>query len=264
MIDHEQCTHAAGATPFLEQILAAAKRRGTRLPSLRLFMCGGASVPPSLVREATAWFANCIVTRVYGSTEVPTITTGSVRPGDIGHAAETDGEIGYAAVKITDGMGGEGEIWARGPQMLVGYLHAEDEREAFDADGFFRTGDIGRIEDERFLVISGRKKDIIIRHGENISPKEIEDFLILHPDIAEIAIVGIPNARTGEIACAFVVPRPGADITAKTLSDFLSARAVARYKYPERVELRDSLPRNAAGKILKHQLRSELVASGRV
>lgn len=261
LIDRERCTHTAGATPFLQQMLAAAKAQGTRLPSLQLFICGGASVPPSLIREATDWFANCVVTRVYGSTEVPTITVGSLRSDDIAHAAETDGEIGYAEVKLAEGAGGEGEIWARGPQMLVGYLHAEDEAEAFDAEGFFRTGDLGRIEDGRFLVISGRKKDIIIRHGENISPKEIEDVLVLNPEIADIAIVGVPSERTGEMACAFVVSRNGAEITLSTLSDFLSVRAVAKYKFPERVELRQSLPRNAAGKVLKHVLRSELLES---
>ena len=259
LIDRERCTHTAGATPFLQQILASAGARGTRLPSLEVFICGGASVPPSLIRAATRSFANCAVTRVYGSTEVPTITVGSMRPGDLAHAAETDGEIGYAELKIAQGPGGEGEICARGPQMLVGYLHAEDEADVFDTDGFFHTGDLGRLVDERFVVISGRKKDLIIRHGENISPKELEDILAVHPDIVEICVVGIPNERTGEMACAFVVPRAGAQPTVNSLSDYLSAQGVARYKFPERVELRSSMPRNVAGKILKHVLRAELL-----
>ncbi len=260
-VDRAQCTHTAGATPFLQQILSAAKRRGSRLPSMELFICGGASVPPSLVREATEWFEKCVVTRVYGSTEVPTITVGSVKPGDLAHAADTDGEIGYAEVKLTDVNNGEGEIWARAPQMLVGYLRQEDEAGAFDADGFFRSGDLGRIQDGKYIVISGRKKDLIIRHGENISPKEVEDVLLLHPDIAEVAIVGIPSERTGEMACAFLVPRNDAQLTVSSVGEFLSARTVARYKFPERVELRESLPKNATGKVLKHQLRSELIES---
>ncbi len=260
-IDRERCTHTAGATPFLQQILAAAKKRGSRLPSMELFICGGASVPPSLVREATEWFEKCVVTRVYGSTEVPTITVGAVQPGDVAHAADTDGEIGYAEVKLTDVTNGEGEIWARAPQMLVGYLRQEDEAGAFDGDGFFRSGDLGRIQDGKYIVISGRKKDIIIRHGENISPKEVEDVLVLHPDIAEVAVVGIPSERTGEMACAFVVARNDIQLTVASLAEFLSARAVARYKFPERVELRESLPKNVTGKVLKHQLRNELVES---
>ena len=263
LIDRERCTHTAGATPFLQQILAAAKARGTKLPSLRVFVCGGASVPPSLVREATEWLSNCVVTRVYGSTEVPTITVGSMQPGDIAHAAATDGAIGYAELTIAAGADGEGEIWVRGPQMLVGYLHAEDEAEAFTADGYFRTGDLGRIVDERFVVISGRKKDLIIRHGENISPKEIEDLLAPHPDIAEISIVGIPSERTGETACAFIVPRGAPQLTVESLGQYLSSQGVARYKFPERVELRDSMPRNATGKILKHVLRAELMERDR-
>jgi len=259
MIEREQCTHTAGATPFLQQILAAAQRRGTHLSSLQLFICGGASVPPSLIREATGWFASCVVTRVYGSTEVPTVTVGSVAPSDVMHAAQTDGEVGYAQVRIAGAD--EGEIFVRAPQMLVGYLHPEDEAELFDAEGFFRTGDLGRLQDDRFLVISGRKKDIIIRHGENISPKEIEDVLVLHPDIADVAIVGLPSDRTGEMACAFIVPRSGTQVSLASLGDFLTARAVAKFKFPERVELRESLPRNPAGKILKHVLRAEFLAS---
>ena len=259
IIDGERCTHTAGATPFLQQILSVARARGTRLPSLEVFICGGASVPPSLVREATEWLSGCVVTRVYGSTEVPTITVGSFRPGDIAHAADTDGEIGYAEVKITGATGDEGEIWVRAPQMLVGYLRVEDEADAFDADGYFRSGDLGRLVDERFVVISGRKKDLIIRYGENISPKEVEDILTSHPDVAEVSIVGIPSARTGEMACAFIVPRGGTQPTVNTLAEYLSVRGVARFKFPERVELREFMPRNAAGKILKHVLRAELL-----
>ena len=114
--------------------------------------------------------------------------------------AESDGRAGIADIKLTDD-----EVLARGPQMLVGYLHPEDETAAFDDDGFFRTGDLGRWEDDEFLVVTGRAKDIIIRNGENISPKELEDILVGHAGIAEIAVVGIPDERTGERACAVIV-----------------------------------------------------------
>ena len=208
----------AGATPFLEQILAAAQRAGTRLPDLKVFICGGASVSPALIRKAAAYFESAIVTRVYGSTEVPVTTVGALQDRD--HAADTDGHVGVADVKLV-GSAGAGEIDARGPQMLVGYHHPEDDTESFDAEGYFRTGDLARWVDAEYLVVTGRAKDIIIRNGENIAPKEVEDILIGHPGIAEIAIVGLPDARTGERACAVVVPAttPGPDV--ESLRSFL-------------------------------------------
>ncbi len=265
LMQSEHCTHMAGATPFLEQILAAAERAGTRLPDLKLFVCGGASVPPSLIRRAQAYFDGAIVTRVYGSTEVPVATVGATRRDEADLAADTDGRGGLAELRLAAhdaARDGEGEICARGPQMLVGYLHAEDETTAFDADGFFRTGDIACLVHDDYVVVTGRAKDIIIRKGENISPKEVEDMLIGHPDIAEIAIVGLPDPDSGERACAVIVPSstPGPDVRA--LADFLRERGVAMFKAPEQVEWRDALPKNDAGKVLKHQLRAELMASG--
>lgn len=270
LMDGERCTHMAGATPFLEQMLAAARKAGTRLPSLKLFVCGGASVPPSLVRNAADYFERAIVTRVYGSTEVPVTTVGVTNRGDAARAADTDGRAGLAEIKLVGhnaAPGGEGEIHARGPQMLVGYLHPEDEVEAFDADGYFCTGDLARWIDDEYLVVTGRAKDIIIRNGENISPKEIEDLLVRHPDIAEVAIVGLPDPRTGERACAVIVPKnrpgnpPGPDVAipdVASLRSFLDAQGVATFKVPEQVVITDALPRNDAGKVLKHQLRASL------
>jgi non-ribosomal peptide synthetase component E (peptide arylation enzyme) len=144
--------------------------------------------------------------------------------------------------------------------MLVGYLDRRDEEGAFDEDGFFRMGDLGQIVDDGYVVVTGRLKDIIIRNGENISPKEVEDILIAHPSVAEIAIVGLPHERTGEIACAFVVPVPGERLALPELIELLAERGTARFKYPERLELCEELPRNAAGKVLKHRLRDALVA----
>lgn len=255
LLTSQQCSHFAGATPFLTQLLDAAKRADTRLPDLKVFICGGASVPPTLIREARDYFDRARVTRVYGSTEVPVMTVGVVEPYDVNHAAETDGRAGIATLSLSD----SGEILARGPQMLVGYHHAEDEASCFDDNGFFRTGDQGRWVDDNYLVISGRLKDIIIRHGENIAPKEIEDMLIGHPDIADIAIVGLPDPRTGERACAVIVPRSPATPDLSTLRDYLNTLGVAKFKIPEQVELWDSLPKNDAGKVLKHQIRSQLI-----
>ncbi len=260
----EHCTHMAGATPFLDGLLTAARQAGTRLPDLKVFICGGASVSPSLIRSAADYFERAVVTRVYGSTEVPVTTVGVLGPADADRAAETDGRPGIAEVRLADHAAappGAGEVLARGPQMLVGYLHPEDERDAFDADGFFRTGDLARWVDGDHLVITGRAKDIIIRNGENISPKEVEDLLIGHPGVAEIAVVGVPDPRTGERACAAIVPtgRPGPDVA--ELREFLLARGVAKFKAPEQVVFFDALPKNDAGKVLKHQIQATLTAA---
>jgi cyclohexanecarboxylate-CoA ligase len=141
-------------------------------------------------------------------------------------------------------------------------LHPEDDADAFDAEGYFRTGDLGRWVDGNYLVVTGRAKDIIIRNGENISPKEVEDILAAHPQIAEIAVVGLPDARTGERACAVIVPRKPPGPTLASLSEFLDGLRVARFKFPEQVVLWDTLPKNDAGKVLKHQIRAALAQNG--
>jgi acyl-CoA synthetase (AMP-forming)/AMP-acid ligase II len=266
----ERCTHMAGATTFLQQLLEAARRADTHLSELKVFICGGASVPPSLIRDAAAYFDQTIFTRVYGSTEVPVTTVGVPDRGDLAHAAETDGRVGFGEVKLVDSSrsavpasgaaarSGEGEIRARGPQMLIGYLHPEAEAEVFDDEGYYRTGDLGRWVDQEYLVVSGRTKDIIIRKGENISPKEVEDYLIEHPNIAEVAIVGLPDEKSGERACAAIVARraPGPDLA--ELRAFLTKLGIASFKIPEQVAVLASLPKNDAGKVLKHEIRALL------
>ncbi len=252
-LEREGCTHMAGATPFLQALLDSAQRAHTKLPHLKVFICGGASVPPSLIRKASAHFEHTIFTRVYGSTEVPVTTVGSPSRDDLEHAAETDGGIGFAEVRLV-----AGEIRARGPQMLIGYLHAEDEAKVFDDEGYYRTGDLGRWVDEAYLVVSGRSKDIIIRKGENISPKEVEDYLSEHPNIAEVAIVGLPDPDSGERACAVIVARQAPGPSVADVRSFLKQLGVASFKIPEQVELVKALPKNDAGKVLKHQLRAQL------
>ncbi len=254
----EHCTHIAGATPFLEQILAAARRAGTHLPDLKMFVCGGASVSPSLIRSAAGYFERAVVTRVYGSTEVPITTIGSPRDAD--HAADTDGRAGSTQIRLVADISDacDGEVYARGPQMLAGYLHPEDEVQSFDADGYFRTGDLGRWVDDEYLLVTGRARDIIIRNGENISPKEVEDLLADHADIAEVAIIGVPNERTGERACAVIVPTAGCRPDVAALREYLEARGVARFKVPEQVVTWTALPKNDAGKVLKHLIKTTL------
>jgi acyl-CoA synthetase (AMP-forming)/AMP-acid ligase II len=176
----------------------------------------------------------------------------------VDHAADTDGRPGIATLKIAE----DGEIRARGPQMFLGYVQADDEASAFDEEGFYRTGDQGQLVDGDLLVVTGRIKDLIIRNGENISPKEIEDLLAGHPAIAEIAIVGIPHPRTGERAVAVIVPRGDAEPDIAALADFLAGFGVARFKYPEDVAVWQALPRNDAGKVLKQQIRATLTATG--
>ncbi|OBJ18985.1 AMP-binding protein [Mycobacterium colombiense] len=264
LMDSHRCTHMAGATPFLQQLLSAAQRAGTRLPDLKVFICGGASVSPSLIRRAAEYFDRAAVTRVYGCTEVPVATVGAPRPDEADRAADTDGRPGIAEIKLVAhaaAPAGDGEICVRGPQMLLGYRHPEDD--SFDAAGFFRTGDLGRWVEDRYLVVTGRAKDVIIRSGENISAKEVEDLLADHPGIAEIAVVGLPDERTGERACAVIVPAGAQAPDVAGLLALLVSKGVAKFKAPEQVVLWDALPKNDAGKVLKHQIRASLIRRDR-
>jgi len=268
LIDRYRIMGTVAATPFLQELAAKAAAAGTDLPSLRLFACGGAAVPPEVVRGANAALAERPAFRVYGSSETPLVTLGY--PDDPELAATTDGEIIDYEVRFVDDdgkdvpPGAEGEIIARGPAMFMGYADEGQTREAVTEDGYFRTGDIGRLTPEGALLITGRKKDLIIRGGENISAKEIEDVLHLHPAIAEAAVVSMPHERLGEGVCAFIIARsdpPGfAEIGA-----FVGEHGLARQKRPERIEYVDSLPRTASGKVRKDVLRArirELVESG--
>jgi acyl-CoA synthetase (AMP-forming)/AMP-acid ligase II len=261
LIERARCTLSGGATPFLQQLLELGRKRPQALASLRLFFCGGTTVSPDLVRAASAAFPNCLFFRAYGSTELTTATVGIRSRDQADMGAETDGEIlAPTELRLVDPVtdapvadGEEGEILGRGPELFVGYLHPEDNESAFDGDGFFRTGDLGRRVYGNYLVITGRKKDIIIRSGENISPKEVEDVLFNHPAIAEAAIVAMPSATTGEAGCAFVIAREPIDLT--EIRRFLTAAGLAKQKFPERLVLVDELPRVPSGKVRKDELR---------
>jgi non-ribosomal peptide synthetase component E (peptide arylation enzyme) len=153
--------------------------------------------------------------------------------------------------------GEEGEILMRGPGLFAGYIHQSDNDGSFLPDGFFRMGDLGRQVFGDYLVITGRKKDIIIRSGENISPKEVEDLLFGHPAVAEVAIVAMPSEATGEKGCAFIIPREGQSIDLPEIQRFLSGAGLAKQKFPEHVVLVDDLPRVPSGKVRKDVLREE-------
>src|SRR5207245_7854518 len=153
------------------------------------------------------------------------------------------------------GVDEEGEIRARGPQVCKGYLDSSLDAAAFDDEGFFRTGDLGRVNERGNVAITGRLKDVIIRKGENISAKEVEDVLFAHPKIADVAVIGLPDPALGERACAVIAAADPADPpTLQELSDYCRAEGLMTQKIPEQLEIVDVLPRNPAGKVLKHEL----------
>lgn len=260
LIDRQGVTFMAGATPFLAGLIAAAERAGTRLSGLRRFICGGASVPPELVRRGLERFSNATVSRAYGSTEVPLAFPGIRTREEAILRADTDGECA-CEVRILDDDGNpvaegkSGEIVVRAPQMLIGYLDPADEADAFTADGFFRMGDLGRMVAGRFIEITGRKKDIIIRKGENISPLEIENALMRHAAVRQASVVGVPDPERGEMVVAFVIPAAGAGFTFSDMTGHLSRLGLARQKFPERLHIVSELPLNAVGKVQKNDLR---------
>lgn len=259
LIERYEVRGTVAATPFLTELANQASAAGTTLPSLRFFACGGAAVPPDVVRQANALFGKPVAFRVFGSSEVPLVTLGFPDDGEL--AAATDGEIIDYDVRILDDdgnplpQGSEGEIVARGPAMFMGYADEGQTREAIDEEGFFRTGDIGLITPDNALLITGRKKDLIIRGGENISAKEIEDVLHRHPAIAEAAVVAMPHARLGEGVCAYLILR-GKAPEFDEVAGFVSTNGLAPQKRPERIEIVDDLPRTASGKVRKDLLRT--------
>ncbi|APE45440.1 cyclohexanecarboxylate-CoA ligase [Sulfitobacter alexandrii] len=263
IIDTYGVASTIGATPFLAELVGAAERAGSRLPSLRIFGCGGAAVPPGLIRKANKTFANTCAFRVYGSTEVPVVTLGYMGDRNAELASDTDGEVVDYEVKLVDDAGhsvseGEGEVLARGPAQFLGYLRPEDREGAFSADGYFLTGDIGRRVDHAGLLITGRKKDLIIRGGENLSAKEIEDAMHQHDAVTEAAVVSMPHDRLGETVCAYVIPAGDARPDVPAFAAFLGELGLARQKCPERVEYVDDLPRTASGKVRKDILRKRI------
>jgi len=233
------------------------------LSSVRDVMSGGTGVPPALVERADT--AGWRMVRSYGSSEHPTVTASAFED-TLAARANTDGtncpNSEFRLVR-SDGTDAatfeEGEVWARGPEQFLGYTEPEHNREAFAAGGWFRSGDVGVMDERGRLSITDRIKDVIIRGGENLSSLEIEGLLQRHPRIAEAAAVGMPDPRYGERVCAFVVPAPGgACPDPSELRDHFDALGVARQKIPERVVVVPDLPRTSSGKVKKHELRARL------
>ena len=265
LITHHQIVATLSATPFLAELTDAAQRAGTRLPTLRIFACGGAPVPPELVYRANATFAQPCAFRVYGASEVPMITVGYPRAKDASLPAATDGEVIDYEVRIVDDHGKElpfgtaGEILARGPSMFLGYSDMAATQAALTDDGFFRTGDVGVLTADGSLTVTGRKKDLIIRGGENISAKEIEDALHQHPGILEAAVVSMPHTRLGEGICAYIVARqPGLEWRLDEVGAHVLSKGLARQKCPEHIEIVPALPKTASGKVRKDLLRADI------
>lgn len=259
LITAEGATFTLFATPFLATLLDAARDTGTATPSLRYIGCGGADIPAELMQAATDRLGWAV--RMYGATEAPS-TTCTTMLDSVEARTATDGRwIPPTEGRILDDEGREtppgtqGEIVWRGPDMFLGYLDPTLNDDAFTPDGFFRTGDLGAMDAVGYLTVRGRIKDVINRSGEKFSAHEIEGLLYSHPAVSEVAVVGLPDARTGERACAFVVCRPGSTLGLPDLDEFLTGRAVARQKIPEQLVLVDELPKTASGKIQKFVLR---------
>lgn len=261
LIERHDLVGTVAATPFLVELADTARKFGNRLSGFRYFACGGAAVPDDLIPTANAAFDNCRAFRVFGASEVPLVTFGWPRDEQL--AATTDGRVGDYDVRIVDHEdrplpdGTEGEILARGPGMMLGYADAEQTRSAITEDGYFRTGDLGIRTPAGAITITGRKKDLIIRGGENISAKEIEDVLHCHPKVREAAVVAMPHPRLGEGVCAYVIATDDG-LDPSELVAHVGASGLAKQKIPERFEFRDDFPRTAAGKVRKDQLRAEV------
>lgn len=259
------------ATPFFMTYLAAQRAHGDEpfFPTLRKLHAGGAPITPELNAECLELLGTPIVNQ-WGLTEFPAATSLGIDDPPEPYANQSVGRMAPGAeLKIVglDGSvvppgGGEGELWVRGPQRCQGYVDPTLDADAFDADGFFRTGDLGTIDTDGFVRITGRLKDVIIRNAENISALEIEGVLVEHPAIADVAVIGLPDTRTGERACAVVVLAAGHDtVSIPEIAAFCHERGLSKTKVPEQIEIVAALPRNPMGKVLKHVLRSEVSAS---
>ncbi|ULR51403.1 class I adenylate-forming enzyme family protein [Streptomyces deccanensis] len=247
-------TVAGGSTAFYSMFLAEQRKQPGEpvVPSLRLLAGGGAPKPPELY-HAVVREMGVQLTHGYGMTEVPMITMGA--PDDSAeNLATTEGRPPEGMeIRIAE----DGEVRLRGEAVCHGYLDPAQSAAAFDADGFFVTGDLGHLTESGHLVLTGRLKDVIIRKGENISAKEIEDLLHRHPAVQDVAVIGLPDPERGERVCAVVEQPPGAEaLTLPDITDWLRAEGLSVHKLPERLEVVDALPRNETlRKVLKYKLR---------
>jgi acyl-CoA synthetase (AMP-forming)/AMP-acid ligase II len=261
LVERHRVTGAGGPPAILQAMLAAPGFSPAKMRTVRTSGSGAADVSPALIRRVEEAFG-CVAYRSYGMTECPMFTSGAVGdPAEKRHG--TDGRpLPGCVARLVDAdgrpvaAGVEGEIEASGPQLCGGYLDPA-LNVAFTPDGFFRTGDLAVQDDDGFIRITGRRKDVILRKGETLSAKGIEDELAAHPAVADVAVIGVPDADRGERVCACVVLRPGAaPLDIDGVRRFMEGRGVMRQRIPEQVELLAELPRNATGKVRKDLLRA--------
>lgn len=268
-IGTSRCTGTASPAPFIRMMLDAFDPGLHDVSRLRFWLSAGAPIPAALVAEAATRFAGCRLVSAYGSSEVMMATV--CRPEDpIERVASSDGApVPGVEIRIVDPdgkevpAGSDGEIRYRGPGRLIQYWNRPDlTAAATDSEGWWRTGDLGRLDDHGYLRVTGRLKDIIIRGGFNISAREVEEALLQHPAIANVALVGLADPVVGERACAVIVPRRGVKVTLEELYDYLTAeRKIAVWKVPERIEFVEDFPVTATGKIQKFALRERYQAT---
>jgi acyl-CoA synthetase (AMP-forming)/AMP-acid ligase II len=253
-------TSCGGAPVQLSGLLDQQATGTATLATLREFLTGAAPVPPSLIRRADA--AGVTAFRSYGSSEHPTVSAGTTAD-PLARRAGTDGRLlAGNEVRLVDAdgrdvpAGADGEILTRGPELFTGYTDPALNAAAFLPGGWFRTGDVGRVDAAGYLTVTDRLKDIIIRGGENISAKEVEDLLMEHPAIVDVAVIPSPDPALGERVCAVVVTRPGFSFDVDEALTHFAAAGAARQKTPEVVMVVDELPRTPSGKVRKDALRA--------
>jgi len=237
--------------PFFRAYVQAQRRHGRAplYPALRAFTAGGAPTPPEILKELSEVFGVDVVINSWGLTEFPVASCPSASDPTDKLAVTVGRPSPHVDIRVVDG-----ELRLKGPQCFLGYVDASLDAAAFDDDGWLRTGDLGEVDSEGFVTITGRLKDVIIRNGENISAVELEDVLLRHPDIVDVAVLGVPDARTGERVCAVVVPAPGSKLDLGTIAVHCSAEGIARQKTPEQLEVVDRIARNPMGKVVKQDL----------
>jgi len=264
LLQREGVTLAGSGTFFHLAYLKAQRAHPSEplFPNVRAYPGGGAPKPPQLHYDLKKELGGAGIVSGYGLTESPILTMarfddsddalanteGSAMPGVELRAVTLEGKVA--------GIGEEGEIRAKAPQMMKGYLDSSLDADAFDDEGWFRTGDLGRIDAEGNVTITGRLKDIIIRKGENISAKEVEDLLFTHTKVADAAVIGVPDPSSGERAVAVVALKDAGDpLGFDEMGSFLKEKGLRAQAIPEQLEIVDALPRNPSGKVLKQDLR---------
>ncbi|EJR8365685.1 medium-chain fatty-acid--CoA ligase [Escherichia coli] len=265
LLEQQRCTCMLGATPFVYDLLNVLEKQPADLSALRFFLCGGTTIPKKVARECQQRGIKLL--SVYGSTEnSPHAVVNLDDP--LSRFMHTDG---YAAagveIKVVDDArktlppGCEGEEASRGPNVFMGYFdEPELTARALDEEGWYYSGDLCRMDEAGYIKITGRKKDIIVRGGENISSREVEDILLQHPKIHDACMVAMSDERLGERSCAYVVLKaPHHSLSLEEVVAFFSRKRVAKYKYPEYIVVIEKLPRTTSGKIQKFLLRKDIM-----